>query len=302
MVSATELEPFLPRVRWRIWLPVLALLIAFPAGWITMKNREAARRRAKLLAEHQTLTGPIAPEYRARRAEIERFIVSSVGPYAGDLHDPSITLDGLTHNTVLYARTRLGEIHDRNDLMPSVRHHYADQIGQCLGLQVSWVRELFDKGAFLQPDYVDAVRGADDAERIHALREDLLFRLRRDTEFLVTAMRRRYVVLAVDEGRSPIDGATRVHVFDQETHREVLRSRSEGRDVVLVPFRIRGLPAPPPLAPNAHVRPPTVSQHDCSVANGVRRTLGVDPSTMMNVPEPEPLIPDAGTTRDAAHD
>lgn len=302
MVAQSEIEPFLPRVRWRIWGPILALLVAFPTGWMVLKKREADQRRARLLAEHASLTGTLAPEYQARRTEIENWIVSSVGPWAGEMRDPSLTLDGLTQSPVLYARTRLGEIHNRRDLLPSIRHHYEDQIAVCLGAQVQWLRILFDKGEFLLPEFVDAIQGANDSERLHALSEDLRFRLRRDTEFLVTAMRRRYVVLAVDEGRSPIDGPSRVYVFDQQTHRAVLRSRSEGRDVTLIPFRIHGLPTTPALAPNAHARPPSVSQHDCSIANGVRRTLGVDPNTMMNVPEPEPLIPDAGAARDASRD
>jgi hypothetical protein len=92
---------------------------------------------------------------------------------------------------------------------------------------------------------VEAVRDASDAERLHALREDLLFRLRRDTARSSSASRRRYLVLGVDEGRASVDGPTRVYVYDLRDGRPVLRARGRGDDLVFIPFQIAGSPRPP---------------------------------------------------------
>jgi hypothetical protein len=298
MISRADLD-FLPKVNWRFWGPVLFVLVAFPSVWLYLRHRDLEARRAELLREHATLTGSLAPRYNTARDRIETAILRSVGPYEGDLRDPVFTWEALAREPVLYARTRLGEIHDRADLAASVRHRYADQLLACLGVEFLWARELFDKGAFLRPSYVDSVRGADTPERVNALRADLRVRMQRDQEFISHGLARPYLMLAVDESRLSIEGPTRVYVYDLRDGRPLVRTRGEGNDLVLVPFRIAGLPAPAPGAPRG--RPLNVSQHDCSIANSVRRAIGVPVTGLVHGPEPETReADDASAESDAA--
>ena len=299
MIPRDEL-PFLPRVRWRFWAPILFLLVAFPAFWSAKRSREARRLRARLLTEHAALTASLAPEYRGVRSYIERATAGSVGAWEGPLRDPLLTFDALSAEPVLYGRVRTAEVHSTADVSASLRHRFPDQLGACLGVESVFARELLDKGAFLLPDFVDAVRAAPSAERLTALREDLLFRLRRDTEFVVGALRRRYLVLAVDEARASVDGPTRVYVFDLHAQRALLRSRDEGDGVRVIPFSIAGVTAHRPgVVPLTGA---SVSGHDCSVANGVRRSLGIEPMGKPHAQEPAPPPPDASvpSARDAA--
>lgn len=298
MIPRGDLD-FLPTIKWRFWIPVLAVVIAFPAVWLTLRHRELEARRAELLREHASLTGALAPRYNAERDRIETVILQSVGPWQGALRDPGFTWEALTREPVLYARTRLGEIHDRGDLAASVRHRYADQLLPCLGLELSWARELLDKGAFLRPSYVDNVRGADSPERISALRVDLRGRLQRDGAFIEQSLSRRYLMLAVDEGRTPVEGPTRVYVYDLTDGKALLRARGEGNDLVLVPFRIAGVPAPPRGTSPGRV--PNVSQHDCAVANTVRSAMGVPMMGITHGPDPSAREPeDAGAASNDA--
>ena len=55
---------------------------------------------------------------------------------------------------------------------------------------------------------------------------------------------------------------------------------------MLIPFRIANLPAPPADSPRG--RAPTVSQHDCAVANDVRAALGIARLGMSAVPDAPP--------------
>jgi hypothetical protein len=298
MIPRGELD-FLPSVNWRFWGPILFVLLAFPSVWFYLRHRELEARRAELLREHATLTGALAPRYVAVRDRIETVVLQSVGPWQGSLRDPNLTWEALTREPVLYARTRLGEIHDRTDLAASVRHRYADQLMACLGIEFAWGREFLDKGAFLRPAYVDNVRGADTPERISALRADLRGRLQRDSAFLEQALSHRYLVLAVDEGRTPVEGPTRVYVFDLSDGRSLLRARGEGNDLVLVPFRIAGLPAPQRGASPGRI--PNVSQHDCAVANSVRSAIGVPMMGITHGPDPAEREPDdANVASDAS--
>lgn len=296
---AREDLPFLPRINWKFWAPVLAVVVAFPIVWLTLREREGRQRRARLLQEHASLTSSLAPDYRAVRGQVEQWVMESVGPYAGDYRAPELSLDALRASPALYARTRVFEIRDRAAVVPSIQHRYPDQLTSCLGVEVALARELFDKGEFLMPSYVDAVRGTTDEDRLHVLRENLFTRLRRDTGFLVDAMRRRYFVLAVDEARASVDGPTRVYVWDVPARRLLLRVRGAGDDVVVIPFRISGIPAAPP---SNRLRSTSVSGHDCSIANDVKRALGVTTPGLDHAPEPPSPEPDAGARGDAASD
>lgn len=299
MIPRGEL-PFLPQIKWRFWGPILALLVAFPLVWGIKRDREARRMRDRLLREHATLTATLGPDYRAARQFIEASALEAVGPYLGDLRDPALTMEGIAREPVLYGRLRVHEVRGAADVAASIRHRYPDQLCSCLGVEAILARELFDKGAFLLPSFVDAVRGADSTERLHALREDLIYRLRRDTSLLVNHLRRRYLVLAVDEARASVDGPTRVFVYDLPARRVVLRARGEGTDVRVIPFQMVGLPSPPP---RAHpLTGDSVSGHDCSVANAARRTLGVAVMGMLHAPDSPAPVADAGapTAGDAA--
>ncbi len=271
-IDRSEL-PFLPRVRWRFWLPILFVLVAFPTVWLTRRAREGRLLRQRLLREHSSLTQDIGPEYLSHRTLFQHWISDAAGPYPGDFHTPDITYASLTAQPVLYARTRLGEIHGTDTAIAAIQHRYPDQLTACLGVESVFLREILSKGEFLLPSYVDYVRRTDDPDRLHALREDLLFRLRRDTGTILQGLRHRYFVLAVDEAPLSIDGPTRVYIWDVPAQRLVLRDRSDGDRVVLIPFRLAGMPGPPPHS-GAPSRPATVSQHDCSVAGAVRSTLG----------------------------
>lgn len=286
MISRDELN-FLPRIRWRFWIPILMVVAIFVVAYFVSEARRTKRLRAQLLAEHALLTEPLAPPYRQLRHRIERLTYSVVGPWQGTYVAPGFTFAELTREPVLYGRVRLGEIHRIEDVDPSIRHRYPDQVAACLGVEVNLVRELFAKGDFLMPSYVDSVRRIESDDRLAALRQDLQFRLRRDTPDLVLWSRRRYFVLAMDEAAVSIDGATRVYIWDLRNEQVVLRARSQGTETVILPVRIAGLPGggrpvPPPTARF------TVSQHDCAVATVVRELLGVRSLTMPHAPETEP--------------
>lgn len=287
--------PFLPKINWKFWLPVLAVVAAFPVVWMRQRDAEAQRLRAALLREHATLTATLAPQYRQRRDALERHVLEATGAYQGDLRAPGFTVSDLTREPALYARVRVPEVRDRSRVMASVRHRYPDQLPSCLGLETVPAREVMDRGAFLLPSFVASVRDAPGVERLNALRSDMLFRLRRDTELLVDGTRRRYLVVVSDEARASTEGPTRVYAWDLTTDQPVLRARSEGGEVLIVPFRVHGVPSAPPS--RNPIGPRSVSAHDCSVADAARRVLGEAPPAVAHAPEPT-----ANGSTDAAAD
>jgi hypothetical protein len=292
--------PFLPRVRWRVWIPLLSVLAIFVGAYFVSEARRANRLRDQLRREHAVLTESLAPPYRALRERLDRLTFSAIGPWQGTYTAPGFRFEELAREPALYGRVRLGEIHRAEDVEPSILHRYPDQLASCLGIEFNLVRELYTKGDFLMPKYIDSVQSVQSGDRLAVLRQDLQFRLRRDTPDIVQWSRRPYFVLAVDEGASSIDGPTRLYIWDLRNDQIVFRSRDEGNDTVIIPVRIAGMPGGgrPVPAPSAQL---TLSQHDCAVANVARQQLGVQTLDLRHAPAPPPSpVGDAGAPSTAA--
>ncbi len=278
-------------IKWKLWVPALAFLLGSGAIYFVKDIRRGQRLRVQLIAEHTLLTESLAPPYRRVRERIERLTFASVRAYAGDFAAPGFTAMRLAAGPVLYGRVRAQEIQRIEQVSGSIRHRYPDQIATCLGLEVDWVHQFYIRGDFLMPTYVQSVGRVADGDRLAALRQDLQFRLRRDTPDIVAWSRRSLFVLAVDEGASSIDGPSRLYVFDLEQEQPLMRVRDEGGGTMIIPFSLGagGRAVPRPAGPVL-----TVSQHDCSVANAARQLLGVTPQTMTDptqapaVPQPNP--------------
>jgi|LNFM01.1.fsa_nt_gb hypothetical protein len=288
MPTERDTEAFQPRVQWQIWVPVLLALALFGVAYKVVEHRKETAIRAKLLAEHAELTGPIAPRYRQVRAKVERLTMTAVAAYAGDLVAPGFDVQRLRREPVLYGRVRSREIQRIDQVAPSIRRRFDDQVGACAGIEVEKVWRFYDRGEFLMPSYIDAVRPAEGSERLRFLREDLLTRLRTDTPELVAMGRRSIFVLIVDEGSSQIDGPSRFYAWDLESEQPLLRARAIGSETVIVPVRIAGMPGGgrPVPAPSGAL---TVTMHDCSLANRVKALLGVatdDARSAPDVPTP----------------
>lgn len=301
MPGDQDTESFKPTVRWRLWAPVLLGLALFGVTYVVVEKRREDAIRAKLLSEHAELTGTLAPEYRRVREKVERLTMTAVGTYAGDFVAPGFSIDSLRREAVLYGRVRAREVQQLAQVKPSIRRRFDDQVGSCAGLEVDYVWRYYDRGEFLMPSYVDAVRPASGSERLRFLREDLLTRLREDTPTLVRMARHPIFVLIVDEGSSQIDGASRFYAFDLASERPLLRARAQGNETVIVPVRIGGMPGggqaiPPPTGAL------TVTMHDCSLANRVKTLLGVGADDARSAPSVESPSEAAARGDDASAD
>ncbi|MGZ7081046.1 MAG: hypothetical protein ACXVJT_16650, partial [Thermoanaerobaculia bacterium] len=234
--------PFLPKVRWRFWIPIIVFIVGMLAAYFISDHRRGRRLRAQLIAEHTLLTQSLAPPYRDLRAKVERLTFSVIGPWQGTYTEPGFTAAQLEREPVLFGRVRVGEIHRLEDVETSIRHRYPDQIASCAGIESEQVYEAYRRGDFLMPSYVEGVRGISDGDRLAALRQDLQFRLERDTHDIVQWSRRNYFVLAVDEAALSIDGPTRVYIWDLRTSRLLLRARGDSGTTMISPVRIAGVP------------------------------------------------------------
>lgn len=299
MPTEQETESFKPTVRWHVWILALLGLVLFGISYVIVEKRREDALRAKLLREHAALTGTLAREYRQVREKIERLTMTAVGAYAGDFVAPGFTIDALRREAVLYGRVRAREIQQRSQVRDSIRRRFDDQVGACAGLEVDYVWRFYDRGEFLMPSYVDALRPARGSERLRFLREDLFARLRQDTPELIRMARHRIFVLIVDEGTSQIDGASRFYAFDLPTEQPLLRARAQGNETVIVPVRIAGMPGggqaiPPPTGAL------TITMHDCSLANRVKSLLGVATDDARSAPTVESPAQTAARGNDAS--
>lgn len=299
MPGDQDTEPFKPTVRWQIWAPVLLGIALFGLAYVVVERRRENAIRTKLLSEHAQLTATLSPHYRRVREKVERITMTAVGAYAGDFVAPGFAIENLRREAVLYGRVRAREIQQLSQVKPSIRRRFDDQVGSCAGLEVDYVWRFYDRGEFLMPSYVDAIRPASGSERLRFLREDLLTRLRQDTPDLVRMGRHPIFVLIVDEGSSQIDGASRFYAFDLESERPLVRARAEGNETVIVPVRIGGMPGGGQAIPSASGAL-TVTMHDCSLANRVKTLLGVGADDARSAPTVESPSQAAARGNDAS--
>ncbi len=287
---------FKPAVQWRFWIALATALALFVVVYLVVERRRENALRARLLREHGELTGGIAPRYRSVRAKIERLTARAVASYEGDFVAPGFTIERLRAQAVLYGRVREREIQRVEQVSASIRRRFDDQVGACAGLEIEKIWRFYDRGEFLMPSYVDAVRPASGTDRLRFLREDLLTRIRTDTPDLVRMGLRPIFVLVVDEGTSQIDGASRLYAWELDGERPLVRARAEGDETVIIPVRIGGMPGGgrPIPAPSGEL---TVTMHDCSLANRVKALLHAETDGLRsppNVPTPAQTAAAAG--------
>ncbi len=288
---------FKPTVQWRLWIAIATAVTLFGLAYLLIERRRENALRTRLLREHAELTGSLSPRYRAVRAKVERLTMSAVAGYAGDFVAPGFTIDRLRAQPVLYGRVRAREIQRIEQVGASIRRRFDDQVGACAGLEIEKIWRFYDRGEFLMPSYVDAVRPASGVDRLRFLREDLLTRIRTDTPDLVRMSLRPLFVLVVDEGTSQIDGASRLYAWELDSERPLLRARAEGDETVIIPVRIGGMPGggSPIPAPSGAL---TVTMHDCSLANRIKALLNVSTDGLRAPPE----VPTPAETAAAAGD
>lgn len=245
-----------------------AVVVSLIAHGVISRQDLASDKRA-LLAKESAVEATVGVEWLALRARLEEDAVRASGVYAGDHVEAEARSGAFRNQPGLYLRARLVDARSPESVARVATTSQKDALVACLLREPNerGLRGELDGGAFaeqpwnlgqaywatriLLPEWISAVRGADDAVQLRVYTAQYDEAIRSEIPVAVEIIKRaKFFLLALDEdaieggpGASAslvTEGAlqlvphpTRVYLFETSTGRELmaLRRSGEGRVV-----------------------------------------------------------------------
>jgi hypothetical protein len=266
---------YMPQIPWK-WALVGALALA--GIYFGYQYREGARAdamREQILSTHEEHLAPIVDRYRTFRTRIEDWTMEAAS--AGEPErwaDPRLRITGLHGGEGLYLRVRAEDATSREGIERGALAMREDALTRGLGIAPASARGLFENGAFLMPQWLDAVREEPDFLRLRVLDEQLARNMAVDVPIVSNLLRAEYFLLVVQQGENRRDAPVDVYLWDLRENRQLLRTRIQARGV-LIPVRIdRMLPGVQVQAAPGVPAMTSGGAHDCSIAAQIKAITG----------------------------
>jgi hypothetical protein len=258
---------FLPRLPWRYVVGLLLLVAAIVSGYSWRQEQRAAALRVQIRKVHETDLQALRAEYNAALDKLQGLITQAASmPLDEASFDPSLRFEDLRDKHGLYLRLPLDHAGNAQQITEAARQMEPDWIPGCLGLRPTTARELYEIGAFLNPDFIAQL----DEENVMKLRvreETLNLRMTQDLPGLRAAMHAPYFALVLQEGESRSEQPVRVFVWDMQQGKLLARARVRAQGILLT-GRIFSQGASTERGDEATS---AVQANDCSIAGALKR-------------------------------
>lgn len=268
---------FLPRVPWLYvgGVGLLLGLVVFGFNWRQQQRAAALREEIRRVHTHE-LRG-MREEYSAALGRLHGLIVEAArvpvtpggesGSGTFEFVASGWSFQGLHEQPGLYLRVPIEAAASAAQIAAAALQMEPDWIPSCLGWNPTTARELYEIGAFLQPEFIAHL----DDENLLKLRvreETLNQRMTKDRAGLEAAMRAPWFMLVLQEGNSRSDDLVRVFLWNLREDKLVLRARARAQGILLTSRILsqgveteRGKPAEGGAA----------QANDCSIASALKR-------------------------------
>jgi hypothetical protein len=225
---------FLPRLPWRYLAGLGVLIGAIVLGFNWRQEQRAAALRVELRRMHQTDLASLRSEYDAVLSRLHTLIVDAAKLPIEQLGtgDSGQVLQGFRGQPGLYLRIPLEQAGSAEQIARAGLQMEPDWIPSCLGWNPLTARELYEIGAFTQPEFIAHV----DEENLMKLRvreETLNQRMTKDRPGLEAAMRAPWFMLVLQEGKSRSDEHVRVFVWNLRENKLQLSARVRAQGILL---------------------------------------------------------------------
>lgn len=263
---------YMPRMPWRWIVLGTAFIGALFATYYTRQTRTSEAIRQGMLTVHEEQLSEIATRYIRFRERIEGLIAEAAqGGEPDTWVDPRLNISGLRQGVGLYVRLPAEAARDREKIGPAARGAQPDAIMRCLGIAPMNLRGFYEKGEFLLPDWVEAVREEQDQMRLRVLEDQLGRHVQVDVPVLATMMQADWLMVVLQQGENRTDHPVDVFLWDLQRNQPLLRARVQARGL-LVPVRLGFDGAPSGSAAGAPSR--SGGAQDCSIASQLRALAG----------------------------
>lgn len=261
---------------WRWIILGAAALLALFGGYHLRQRQRSDALREQMLTLHEERLGEIAARYMRFREHLEGLIVEAArGGEPEQWADPRLNIAGLRAGQGLYLRLPVSAARDRATIGPAALGAQPDSIMRCLGIAAMNVRGLYEKGEFLSPEWLEALRAEDDMMQLRVLDDQLGRHVQVDVPVIASMMQADWFMLVLQQGEDRHDQPVDVFLWDLRRNRALLRARIQGRGM-LVPVRLRFEGAHAAHAPEG-VSLRSGGAQDCSIASQIRALTGDSP-------------------------
>jgi hypothetical protein len=262
---------FGPRFPWKR-VTALAVLIGGVGGWYWYdQHQEAERLRASIHSAYEKEVEPAAARIRNFRDQINEWVAEAADrPPAEDWADPRLKLSKLHDAQGLYLRIQADKASSPASIRKAASKMTPDAIPRCLGISPISLRGLYEKGQFLEPEWLERVRKASGVMRLRVLKDEIHRHVRRDLPMMLNMLRSDYFLLVLQHGETRSKHPVDVYLWDLEQDEMLLRARTEAEGLLL-PVRIR-MGNPPEAPGKVGVRSPGAA--DCSIAAQIKEVTG----------------------------
>jgi hypothetical protein len=281
-----ESAAYMPRVHWRI-----LLLGAFSAAtvtggyWISQQHKAEALRAQILRVREEQLAEP-ARRYLDLRHKLEGLILEAAAKVPDSYADKRLRLAGLRAGKGLYLRLSAKDASSAKGIANGAAAMESDAIAPCLGLAPTSARGLWDKGAFLLPEWIAETRKNDSVMKLRVTDTMLANHIRTDLPTVLNMMRSDWFLLVLEQGENRREHPVDAFLWDLRSGQQLLRGRIQAIGVLLS-ARISSKDAPRgPGRPVEGMEAATAN--DCSIAAQLKALAGAEIATVENAPAPSP--------------
>jgi hypothetical protein len=273
-----EGKEYMRRIPWR-WIILGALAFAALAAVYQYKERQKADAlRVQILEAHTFKLKHVSKKYQVLRAKIEQLVIKAASSKPDNFADSRLTLDKLRKAKGLYLRLRYSDAISPEKIASGAVATGVDSVAQCLGLEPGSVQELYEKGAFLMPDWdkIEEARKSNNVMRLRVIDDELGLRIRRDLLGVEKLLDPDWLMVVLQQGKARKKSLVDVFIWDLHRAQSLLRARLQA-DGTLVPVAFKAEETPPaPIVRMSDKFKETQKEAagDCSIAAQIKAMTG----------------------------
>jgi hypothetical protein len=293
--QSEESAGYMPRLPWRwILLGTLSVMTVM-GGYFMNERRKADRLRAQIVQVHEQELAEPARRYLELRDRLEGWVTTVAARVPQSQADPRLRISGLRSGKGLYLRLSVADARTRKGIAKGAQQMEADAIASCLGLAPASARAIWEKGAFLTPDWLKVALKNDSVMGLRVTDTVLARHIRADLPTVLNLLRSDWFLLVLQHGDDRRDQPVDVFLWDVRSGQQLLRGHIQASGV-LMPVRVRSKDAPPaPRLPPSRLL--DGAANDCSIAAQIKQLAGLPLASVENVAPPSPTSSGAGTTQ-----
>jgi hypothetical protein len=272
---------YMPRLPWR-WILLGALSVTtVVTGYVISQQRKAEALRAQIVQAHERLAEP-SRRYFEVRTKLEDWILAAASKAPDAYADRRLRIPGLRSGKGLYLRLMAKDAGTKEGIEKGAVAMDADFIPSCLGLAPESARGLWEKGAFLKPEWLEEVRKDASVMKLRVSDTVLERHMNADLPAVLNMLRSDWFLLVLQQAETRHNQPVDVFLWDMRSGEQLLRGRVR-QSGVLLGARIRTKDAPAPTMA-AGQREGAVAD-DCAIAGQIKQLAGTQAPSVSHVPD-----------------